>query len=135
MASPVEKTVTSLAVSLTIAVAFFILVALTLILIGPALASRIAVWFGLAPAAALLWQLMRWPVMALCVVIGVDLVHHFARNRKTGWVWITRGALLATALWIASSFGFKVYVAKGRLNNKYSSSAVFLSFSRIAWTV
>jgi membrane protein len=100
-----------LAVVLTIILAFFMLVALMLILIGPALASRIAAWFGLAPAVALAWRLIRWPVMAMCIVLGVDLVYHFAPNRKTRWVWITPGALLATALWIASSFGFKFYVA------------------------
>jgi membrane protein len=100
-----------LAIVLTMSLAFFILVALALILIGPSLASRIAEWFGLAPTVALVWRFVRWPVMILCVVIGVDLVYHFAPNRGTRWAWITPGALLATVLWIASSFGFKFYVA------------------------
>jgi membrane protein len=44
------------------------------------------------------------------VVIAVDLVFHFAPNRSVRWVWVTPGALLATMLWIASSFAFKLYV-------------------------
>ena len=45
-----------------------------------------------------------------CVVLGVDLVYHFAPNRAARWTWITPGALLATGLWIVSSFAFKYYV-------------------------
>jgi membrane protein len=48
--------------------------------------------------------------MISCVVIGVDLVYHFAPNRRTRWAWITPGSLLATGLWLASSFAFKFYV-------------------------
>ena len=99
-----------LAIVLTGTLAVFILLTLALILIGPALASRIAAWFGLAPAILVAWRLIRWPVMILCVVIGVDLVYHFAPNRATHWFWITPGAVLATVFWITSSFGFKLYV-------------------------
>jgi membrane protein len=99
------------AVTLTVGLALFILVALTFILIGPALASRIAAWFGLAPTVALVWQVIRWPAIVLCIVLGIDLVYHFAPNRASRWVWITPGALVATFLWIVSSFGFKLYVA------------------------
>jgi membrane protein len=99
-----------LAIVLTVALALFILVALMFVLIGPALAERIAAWIGIAPAVVFIWRVLRWPVMILCVVIGIDLVFHFAPNRPSRWVWITPGALLATALWIVSSFGFKFYV-------------------------
>ena len=44
------------------------------------------------------------------IVIGVDLVYHFAPNRPARWVWLTPGSLLATGLWIGGSFGFKAYV-------------------------
>jgi membrane protein len=80
-------------------------------LIGPSLASQIAAWFGLAPAVALAWKITRIPVMILCVVLGIDLVYHFAPNRKSRWTWITPGSLLATVVWFASSFGFKFYLS------------------------
>jgi membrane protein len=35
----------------------------------------------------------------------------FAPNRTTRWAWITPGSLLATTLWLVSSFGFKLYVS------------------------
>jgi membrane protein len=99
------------AIALTMSLALFTLVALAFVLIGPSMASRAAAWFGLAPAVALVWQLMRWPIIVLSVVAGVDLVYHFAPNRTARWAWITPGALVATAVWIASSFAFKFYVS------------------------
>jgi membrane protein len=98
------------AIALTMALALFTLVALAFVLIGPTVASRAAAWLGLAPAVALVWQLIRWPIIVFSVVLGVDLVYHFAPNRAARWAWITPGALVATALWIACSFGFKFYI-------------------------
>jgi len=98
------------AIVLTVALAVFTIVALALVLIGPSLASRAADWLGLQSSVGLVWALLRWPAMLFCVVLGVDLVYHFAPNRAGRWVWITPGSLLATGLWIGSSFAFKVYV-------------------------
>jgi membrane protein len=99
-----------LAIALTLALALFIVCAFALVLIGPDLAVRIADWLGIARIAAIAWSIARWPVMVSCVVLGVDLVYHFAPNRPARWAWITPGSVLATALWIVSSFGFKFYV-------------------------
>lgn len=100
-----------LAIVLTIALALFTIISLTLVLIGPQLALRAAEWLRLAPVVAFLWGIIRWPAIIFFAVLGLDLVYHFAPNRTGRWVWITPGALLATALWIASSFAFRVYVA------------------------
>ena len=99
-----------LAMLLTVALALFIIIALALVLVGPTMALRFANWFGVGFAVALLWALIRWPVILFCVVFSVDLVYHFAPNRRGRWVWITPGSVLATALWIVSSFAFRVYV-------------------------
>lgn len=98
------------AIALTIALSVFTIVSLALVLIGPGLASIVTSWVPVGPAGGLIWALLRWPVMMACVVLGVDLVYHFAPNRRARWVWITPGALLATGLWIASSFAFKLYI-------------------------
>ena len=98
------------AIVLTVALAVFIVTALALLMIGPTLAFRVASWLGLEPAIAMLWAVFRWPVIVGCVVLVVDLVYHFAPNRRARWVWVTPGSMLATALWVASSFAFKLYV-------------------------
>jgi membrane protein len=98
------------AIALTVALALFIITSLVLVLVGPDLAALIAGLVGFGPAFSMFWSLARWPLMIGPVVLGVDLIYHFAPNRRRRWAWITPGALLATALWMASSFAFKFYV-------------------------
>jgi membrane protein len=38
-------------------------------------------------------------------------VYSVAPNADTQWVWVTPWSLLATALWLIASVGFKVYVS------------------------
>jgi len=101
-----------LAIGLTIALALFILASLALVLLGPSIVGWAADRFGVAPAVEFAWRVARWPVIAALVVFGVDLVYYFAPNRKARWAWVTPGSLLATCLWVASSFGFKFYVSQ-----------------------
>jgi membrane protein len=98
------------AILLTVALALFILLSIVFVLVGPALSTRLADWLGLAGAVAVVWRFLRWPLMIGLVVLALDLVYHFAPNRPSRWVWITPGALVATGLWILSSFAFKLYV-------------------------
>ena len=98
------------ALALTAALAVFIIVSLILVVVGPDAARRVAEWVGAAPAAVVLWSVLRWPVMIALVIVGVNLVYHFAPNREVRWAWITPGAVVATALWIGCSFAFKFYI-------------------------
>ena len=99
------------AIGLTVALALFIVLSLVLVLVGPPLAFRIADWLRLEPVVPLLWTVLRWPLMIGCLVLGVDLLYHFAPNRRTRWVWFTPGSVVATAVWLAGSFAFKFYLA------------------------
>jgi membrane protein len=100
----------ALAVGLTLALAGFIILSMTLVLIGPDVATWLADWLGLGAAVAIVWSIVRWPVMVALMAIGLNLIYHFAPNRKRRWAWMTPGSLLATGLWLLSSFGFKFYV-------------------------
>jgi membrane protein len=99
------------AIALTVSLAVFSVVALVLVLVGPDFAVRIADWLRLGPVVAVLWAWLRWPVMICCVILAVDLMYHFAPNRRAQWVWVSPGSVVATTLWLASSFGFKIYVS------------------------
>ena len=100
-----------LAIGLTVALGLFTVVSMALVITGPDLAFRAADWLDVTPLFAVAWGLLRWPVMVACVVIAVDLVFYVAPNRPVRWAWVTPGALVATAAWIAVSFGFKYYVS------------------------
>lgn len=99
-----------IAVALSVALAVFVVLALALVLGGADLAEAVASWIGAGELFEQVWALVQWPVALLFVVFAVDLVYYFAPNADTRWVWISPGSLLATALWLLTSFGFKLYL-------------------------
>lgn len=98
------------AIALTIGLSGFIIAALVFVLAAPDVVAWIAPFFWLTSDIVWVWSIVRWPLILFLVILGIDLVYHFAPNLKRDWAWLTPGSVVATTLWIASSFGFKVYV-------------------------
>jgi membrane protein len=99
-----------LAIVLTTALSLFVVIAFGLIVGGADLARWIADWAGLGGIFTAFWAVAVWPLAFLLIVFVVDVVYYFAPNADTDWVWVTPGSLLATALWLVASFGFRLYV-------------------------
>lgn len=110
------------ALTLTIALAMFVVVSFALILVGPTLAEKVANWFHLGPAFEWGWKILQWPIVFALVTLAVAVVYYYAPDAEQAWVWITPGSVLATVLWILISLGFKLYVAKfGSYNATYGA--------------
>lgn len=101
-----------LALALTLALAFFLLLSFTLVLAGPTLAERLADLFGLGPVFEWGWKILQWPAVVAMVTTGIGLVYYFAPDTRQQWSWITPGAFVATLVWLIASFGFKIYLAR-----------------------
>jgi membrane protein len=99
-----------IAIAITIALAVFVVIAFAFVVGGADLAAWVAARLGLSEGLARTWTIAQWLLAVVLVVTAVDLVYYFAPNADTPFVWITPGALLATGLWLLTSFGFKVYV-------------------------
>ena len=99
------------AIGLTVGVALFILLSFTLILVGPALAQRLADLTFLDRTFVVAWTILQWPLVFALAITGVGLIYYFAPDAEQDWVWITPGAIFATVTWLAASLGFKFYVA------------------------
>lgn len=99
-----------IAVGLSVALAVFVVTAFALIVGGRDLAAAVAAWVGAGDVFQQVWAVAQWPVALLFVVFAIDLVYYLAPNADTRWVWITPGSLLATALWLLTSLGFKWYL-------------------------
>jgi membrane protein len=100
-----------IALGLTVSLAFFIVISFTLVVVGPTLAEKAAMWAHMGPAFALGWKILQWPVVFVLVALAVALIYYYAPDAVQEWVWITPGSLLATTLWLAISLGFKFYVS------------------------
>jgi membrane protein len=100
------------AIGLTLGLAVFILVSMTLIIAGPALAERAAEAMHLGAAFKWTWLVLQWPLVFVLVASAIAMVYYFAPDAEQEWVWITPGSVLATGLWIAISIGFRIYLAR-----------------------
>jgi membrane protein len=98
------------AIGITIGLALFILISMTLVIAGPSLAEKVAEAMRLGPAFTWTWTILQWPVVFTLVATAVALVYYFAPDAEQDWLWITPGSVLATLLWIVASLAFRFYV-------------------------
>ena len=100
------------AVLLTTGAAAFVIVSLTLILLGESLSQWIAEAVGLSWLFTFWWRILQWPITFLFMLLATSLIYYWAPNIHHKWQWITPGSILAVLLWIAVSLAFKFYVEK-----------------------
>jgi membrane protein len=100
------------AMALTLGVALFILLALSLVLAGPSVAERLGQATGWGVPFEWTWLILQWPLVFMMVATGVGLIYYFGPDADQDWVWITPGAVAATGLWLLISLLFKLYIAK-----------------------
>lgn len=87
------------------------LLALALVLTGP-IVDQIAGPLGVSNAATTVWDIAKWPVMLLVVVLMIAVLFHASPNVKLpGFKWVTPGALVAIVVWLIASAAFAFYVA------------------------
>jgi len=100
-----------IAVLLTLALAAIVIAAVTLVMAGPTLTRLL----GIAESNVgwmWVWNLVRWPAAFALVAFGIGLVYNYAPDADQDWLWVTPGAIVATALWLAASVAFKFYVTR-----------------------
>jgi len=100
-----------ISLGLTIALAVFIVISFALVLVGPTLAEKVAMWAHLGPAFAWTWKIAQWPVIFGLVALGVGMIYYYAPDAEQEWIWITPGSIFATVLWLLTSLVFKLYIA------------------------
>ena len=113
-----------IAIALTVGLALFILVSMTLVIAGPTLAEKVAAYFQLGAAFEWTWKIVQWPVVFILVSTTIALVYYFAPDVEQDWVWITPGSVIATGLWVLVSLGFRFYLTSLGGSTTYESYGV-----------
>ena len=109
-----------LAIVLTLAFAVFTVLALVLVLLGGKIGNLLGAWSGHRAIFDTAWNIVRWPVIVIMVLLAINLLYRFAPDLKEWeWKWMTPGALIAATLWILMSLGFQFYL---RFFNTYSAT-------------
>jgi membrane protein len=84
---------------------------LALVVSGP-LAEAVGGAIGLSDTAVTVYQIAKWPILALLVITIFAVLYYSAPNVKLrGFRWVTPGALVALVVWIVASAAFAFYVA------------------------
>ncbi len=105
-----------------VAVLLLSVIAIGLVLTGP-IAESVGDAIGLGDAAVLAWQIAKWPVLALLVVLLIAMIYYLLPNvRQPRFRWVSPGAVVALVVWLVASAGFAVYVAAfGSYNATYGT--------------
>jgi membrane protein len=97
-------------------------VALGITLTGP-IVKAVAEPIGVGSTAITVWDIAKWPVLALVFVTMISLLYYASPNVKLrGFKWVTPGSLLALLVWVVASAAFAFYVANfGSYNKTYGT--------------
>jgi membrane protein len=107
--------------------------ALGLVVSGP-LATAIGQAIGLGDAAVTAWQIAKWPIMLLLVLVILHVLYYVAPNAKVGPKWISGGTIVTLVVWIIASVGFAFYVANfGSYNKVYGTLGGVVVFLLWLW--
>ncbi|MBA3334206.1 MAG: YihY/virulence factor BrkB family protein [Acidobacteria bacterium] len=100
-----------LSIFLTLILAFLITIALGIIFYGGKFLILVLEWINLpVPSPMFLGVLQTIIVIIVLVSTFALLYNYLPKHKKPSWVWVTPGAIIGIVLWVALSFGFRLYL-------------------------
>ena len=97
------------ATALTIGLAGFVILSLTLVLSGPRIGLWIAQSVGLGEVFTWAWNLFQWPVVIALMLFVLGTIYYICPDIDQDWRWASPGAVFAVVMWLIVSLGFKAY--------------------------
>jgi membrane protein len=125
---PAQVAVTALLLLLLVASS------LAVVVTGP-VAEQIGDLVGVGSTAVTVWDIAKWPAIALVVITLFAVLYYATPNvRQPGFRWITPGGVLALVVWVVASAAFALFVANfGSYNATYGSLAGVAVFLIWLW--
>lgn len=112
-----------------------IVVALVILVVSGPVADAVGSALGLGEVATTVWSIVKWPVLALIVVLMVAILYYATPNAKQPkFRWISMGSLLAILTLVVASAAFGIYVANfSNYDRTYGSLAGVIVFLLWLW--
>jgi membrane protein len=110
---------------LAVTVATVLIVALLaamLVLTGP-VAEAVGDVIGLGAAFLAVWNIVKWPVILLLVILAIAILYYATPNvKQPRFRWMSLGSFIALMIFLLASLGFGFYVANfGSYNKTYGT--------------
>ncbi|TDD65325.1 YihY/virulence factor BrkB family protein [Jiangella aurantiaca] len=121
--------------AITLLTMLLVLAAAVMLVVSGPVARAIGDAIGLGDTAVTVWNIAKWPVLVLVVVMIVAILYWGTPNvRQPKFRWISIGAVIAIVVWALGSVAFGIYVANfGSYNRTYGSLAGVVVFLLWLW--
>ena len=125
---PLQLVLTLVGLVAAAAVAFMLAVS------GP-VADAVGNAIGAGAIAHTAWNIARWPVILILVILAVAVLYHSSPNvQQPSFRWLSIGAAVAIVIWALASAGFGFYVGNfGSYNKTYGALAGVIVFLLWLW--
>jgi membrane protein len=109
-------------------------IVVAIVVTGP-VAERVGNIIGAGDTAVTVFNIVKWPVIALIVSQIFAFLYWVGPNvKQPGFRWISPGGVLAVVLWVLASAAFAFYVANfGSYSKTYGSMAAAIIFLVWLW--
>lgn len=110
-------------------------VAAALLSVTDSVAQALGHALGLGETALVAWRIIRWPLLALIVILLIAVLYYFAPNVKPPrFRWMSLGAVVALAVLLLTSLGFWLYVSNfADYDRIYGAFAGVIIFALWLW--
>jgi membrane protein len=110
------------------------LCAVAIVVSGP-LAQRVGDIVGAGSTTVTIWNIAKWPAIAVVFMTMLGLLYYAAPNVKhPRFRWISPGSILAVVLWVIASAAFAFYVANfGSYDKTYGTFGGVIVFLTWLW--
>ena len=113
--------VRAIAIGLSLLIPILLFAALLMMLIGSHFVERVGTDLRLHPLVIRAWSAIQWPGAIFIVTVSCSLIYYYGpdlkeRRRES---WFTPGSTFGAFVWLAASFGFRMYL---HFFNNYSYS-------------
>jgi membrane protein len=110
------------------------IIVIAVVVTGP-VAEKVGNIIGAEDTAVTVFNIVKWPVIALIVSQIFAFLYYVGPNvKQPGFRWVSPGGILAVVLWVIASAAFAFYVSKfGSYSKTYGSMAAVIIFLVWLW--
>jgi membrane protein len=117
-----------------ITLVLIVIIAVILAISGP-VTDALGDALGVGQAVEVVWEIAKWPVLALAVILAIAILYYATPNAKQPkFRWISLGAVIAIVALVIVSAGFALYVANfANYDRTYGSFGGVIVFLLWLW--